>query len=399
MRKNTLTDTLPISSKLPQTSPGSKLEDWKQIRMSYEGKIEFLNQLASYIEASGSYSEWFRKQVEIFDEMLVKEVDSREFKLSGKPQGEEFCRAFFDLCQKGVPFSESVDYFPGVFSPRAMGTLKIAHESKNFEDTLRREAKLLHKELKSKNQLIGAIIYPAIIILVATIFVFIVMTVILPGFTLLYEGLLGNTQMHWTMEYLIAFSRFFKTYWPVAAMVFVGILIGYPSCRKAIPALMDLEDELILKIPIVSDWVLQMETSNYILSLCAVLEVIQSHSAALNLSTSVFANRWLRKRSELAAAALGVSYFNIHESLAAYIPYYGPSSSFFKVLSSYYDTGSTKELEIFATILEEKADATRERVLQLVPHILLIVVGCIVGFAVFAVYIPLLELVGKMANR
>lgn len=401
MKTSYANETLLTKSEKTQTRnySNNQIEQWKSIQMSYRSRIDFLLRLARWIEASGSYSNWFQDQVEEFDRMKQIKVDPKAYKLSGRPEGEEFIRAFYELCRQGVPFSESVDFFPGVFSRRAMGILKIAHESRGFEKALRREAELLHKELKAKSQFIGAIIYPAVIIVTAIVFMFIVMTYVLPGFTLLYEGLLGNTEMHWTMQVMVRISNFLTTYWPILATAFVATIIGYPGLRRTVPQVIELEDELLLKIPVISTWILQMETSNFILSLCAVLEVIPGHTTAIQLASSVFANRTLRKKCELAAASLNVSHFTIHDALAAYIPYYEASSTFYKAMRSIYDTGSTKELENYAVILEEEADATQERILQLIPHVLLILVGIVVGFAVFAVYIPLLELVGKMAAK
>jgi len=115
--------------------------------------------------------------------------------------------------ESGRQFSDALMRYPKVFSPLYVNMVKASELSGGFSRMLDRIANYLDQQIDTRNQVRGAMIYPAIIAFMAIAVTVFLLTFVLPRFTALFAGkealLPAPTRM------LMAISDFMINYWYV----------------------------------------------------------------------------------------------------------------------------------------------------------------------------------------
>jgi type IV pilus assembly protein PilC len=149
--------------------------------------------------------------------------------------------------ESGKPFSEALARHPKIFSPLYINMVRASELSGNFGNMLERIAAYMDQQIETRRMVRGAMIYPAIIAVMAVGTTIFLLTFVLPTFTELFaskEALLPKPTL-----FLMGLSKFMRTYWHallggvVAAVVALFQFIRTPLGR-------DKWDRLKLKMPL-----------------------------------------------------------------------------------------------------------------------------------------------------
>ena len=163
-------------------------------------------------------------------------------------------RAMFDVInsivsdiEEGKTFSSSISKYPEIFSPIYVSIIKSAELSGLLDRALSRMADNLEKQVKLKNTIRGALMYPSIVIVLMIGVVFIMMTVVIPQLSGLYKSL--GVQLPFTTKIVVALSKFMVSFWP---FIIVGLILGiflFRRWHKTEPGKL-IMDNFMLKIPV-----------------------------------------------------------------------------------------------------------------------------------------------------
>ena len=139
------------------------------------------------------------------------------------PRMQTVTRALKRDVEAGCQFSETLQRFPKVFSLLYVNMVRASELSGTFGHMLGRIADYLTQQAATKRQVTGAMVYPAIIVIMAIVTTIFMLTFVLPQFMVLFEG--KEEILPLPTKMLMAMSASLTGYWYVYILV-IGALAG-----------------------------------------------------------------------------------------------------------------------------------------------------------------------------
>lgn len=149
--------------------------------------------------------------------------------------------------EEGKTFSSAISKFPDIFSPIYVSIIKSAESSGLLDKALLRLADNLEKQEKLKGTIKAALTYPAIVVSLMVVVVFIMMTFVIPQLANLYKGL--SVELPLSTKIIISVSGFFVVFWPLTIALVILSIFLYKRWYKTEAGRLILDD-LKLKIPV-----------------------------------------------------------------------------------------------------------------------------------------------------
>ena len=285
----------------------------------------------------------------------------------------------------GSTFADTVARYPKVFGQVYIGLVKAGEDSGELEKTLERLLELLKKEAAIKSKVIGTLMYPAFVIILAMLIVTVMLVFVFPAFASMFEN--QGKELPWITATLMAIGVFLKTYWILIPIIFGTVIFGTtfllswePSKRKI--------DEFVLKIPLFCDLIQFSNFSNFI----AVMQVAYDAGVpivdCLYLSNMTLTNFTLKDK---ISAATGKVQQGQHLSMALRTTQVMPKMILFMIATG-EQSGRLGDMLLQATVyIDKKLDAIIDVMTKMIEPIMLVVIGSIVLVLALALYLPLFQ--------
>lgn len=147
----------------------------------------------------------------------------------------------------GGNLADSLAKYPKYFSPTYIALIRAGESSGTLDQVLTRLAETLESQRDFRGKISGAMIYPAIILTGMVGVIFVMMMVVVPKLTSLYQDM--NIELPVTTQILIGVSQFFVHFWWLMIISAVGLFIGFRKWHTTKTG-EHIVDTLLLKIPI-----------------------------------------------------------------------------------------------------------------------------------------------------
>ena len=147
----------------------------------------------------------------------------------------------------GTSFGNALEKHRGIFSKVYIALVRSGEAAGMLDQVLHRLADNMEKSFEFRAKTKGALIYPAIVFVGMIIVAFLMMVMVIPKLTTMYEGF--NAELPLPTKILISTSNFMATNW----YFFVGAVIGGVyifRLWKTTPTGEFIVDKLLLKIPV-----------------------------------------------------------------------------------------------------------------------------------------------------
>lgn len=158
--------------------------------------------------------------------------------------------ALMDVCEEiegGSTLSEAMSKSPKVFSRLYVNMIKAGEAGGALETILQRLADFLERAESLKRKVKGALIYPVIVVLVATLILTFIMLFIVPTFEKMFDEF--GLSLPAPTLLLIAMSNYIAGYWFLLIAMPVCLLITVKLMRKFRHGRMGF-DMFIIKVPV-----------------------------------------------------------------------------------------------------------------------------------------------------
>ena len=284
---------------------------------------------------------------------------------------------------QGATFADTVSKYPDQFGQIYIGLVKAGEDSGELEKTLQRLLELLTKEANIRGKVIGTLMYPAFVIVLAVLIVLIMLMFVFPVFKEMFDGM--GKELPWITATLMSAGIFLKTYWFFVPII-LGSIVGFftflmrwqPSKRKI--------DDFILKVPLLSDLIQFSNFANFV----AVMQVAYDAGVpiieCLYLANMTLTNHTLKTKIE--AATLKVQQGQ-HLSVALRSTKVMPKMILFMIATG-EQSGRLGDMLLQATnFIDKKLDTIIDTMTKMIEPIMLIVIGGIVMVLALALYLPL----------
>ncbi|MBX7222969.1 MAG: type II secretion system F family protein [Blastocatellia bacterium] len=376
----------------------------REMYLPSDQKITFFNRASTSVEAGTSIPDFLRGEEKLLRMIKETNASALAFLLSGKPSpstGAFITELTHMVCDLGFDFSKAALQFPGIFDQHLLALLHAAEKSGEYAPVLRRYVANLQQQKETRDAVIGAMIYPAMVIVVGILVVAIFLIWVIPAFSSIYEGLLGpGESLPWMTVLVFDVSQLVAKYWYALGLGLAGSVAGYVWLRSKGSEVKLKEHEFLLRTPVLGAYFAQLDAVNY-LSTFTMLR----HSGALMTESAELAADSLMNLELRDAARRAVDTFTagkvstLAQALAVEHPVFSVASSFYNEMLSYERTGTIEALENYASLLKHNANQTRLRLLAIMPIFTIVILGGLVGFLVMSMYLPLFELIGKLALK
>ena len=177
---------------------------------------------------------------------LLKSLEILKEQITNKAFQETIGGIILDI-QEGRSFSDSISKYPEIFSSIYISLVKAGESSGLLDKIFLRLADNLEKQQKLKNKVKGALMYPAIVIILMAVVIFILMVFVIPQISNLYVSL--NVELPLATRIVVGMSNFMINAWPLMLGFIILIIYAFRRLKKT-PGGREIYDKNILKLPL-----------------------------------------------------------------------------------------------------------------------------------------------------
>lgn len=287
----------------------------------------------------------------------------------------------------GRELSRSLAHFKGVFGEFAINIIKVGESSGTLSENLTYLASEVDKERELKRKIVGAMIYPIIIVLV-TVAVASLLTVylfpkLLPIFRSLKVNLPFSTRaLLWTSDFLIHYGA-----WVLGGLIALFIASIFLLRMKSIRRVFD---RALIEVPIIGSIFQDYQLTNLCRTLGLLLKGSLTVLEATKITGDTVTNLAYREQLKMVhrTVAKGGTISSELEKKKRLFP-----AMIAHMVAIGEKTGNLSDtLNYLAEIYEQDLDEKTKRLSTVIEPALMIVMGLVVGFVAISIITPIYEI-------
>ena len=309
---------------------------------------------------------------------LVKQTKDNSFR--------RVIEAVREKVEEGVALSEAMGQSPHVFDPVCLSLVSVGESGGMLPDMLRRVSELTRKRLHVRNSVIGAMIYPILLVTVATGVLALMFVFVIPRFAELFRSL--DVPLPGSTKALIGISDFCQGYWWALLLAIGGAVAGVKAWVATAPGQRAWHTAL-LKAPKLGHIVRNFATARIARLLGVLLNSHVPLLEALTLTGRAMSN--VHYAELIAKAEDAVTH---GEPLsAAFSDEMLMDPSVYQAVHNGEQSGRVGEvLTNIADFLDEENDVIVRSLTILIEPLILIFMGGIVALVAMSMFMPMFDL-------
>jgi type IV pilus assembly protein PilC len=299
-----------------------------------------------------------------------------------------------DEVEGGGTLSDAMSKYPKAFNKLYVNMIAAGEAGGVLDIILQRLADFMEKAAKLKKKVIGAMIYPAVVISIAVAIVSMIMIFVIPKFETIFKDF--GTKLPAITEYLIGFSRWFGVEYgwaylvisPVAFMLLVRLLKMSHGGRYFV-------DAVKLRIPILGSILSKTAIARFTRTLGTLIAAGVPILDALNITKETCGN-------EVYARAITKVHDAIREGESMATPLKA-TKVVDTIVVNMVDVGEeTGDLDKMLIKVADNYDADIDvlvgSLISILEPLMVVVLGLIVGFIVIALFAPMISLIQSVSG-
>lgn len=310
--------------------------------------------------------------------------------LSEQIGNKKFKKIIADLAastEKGLAFTESLAKYEQVFGHLFISMVQAGEISGKLEDVLKQIYLQIKKAHELKSRIIGAMIYPVIVICAMILIGLGMMIFVIPKITSIFTEM--KAELPAATKILIGLSDFilnngFLT--GLAALIFIGLIIYTLKNEKT----KYYYHWLFLKLPVLGPIVKKINVAKFARTLSSLLKTDIALVKSFEITAQILGNQ-LYRRSLLGSLNDLKEGVSLTAVLQKFPDLYPPV--IIQMVSAGEETGTVDEiLTQLADFYEEEIDQIMKTLPTIIEPVLLLVLGVGVGAMAVAIIMPMYSL-------
>jgi len=288
--------------------------------------------------------------------------------------------------EAGSTYADALKKHPKIFD-ELYRSLVAAGEAGGILDTiLNRLSKHIEKTMALKSKIKSAMVYPAVIVVVAGVVVTILLVWVIPIFAQMFTDF-GGTLPAMT-QIVIGLSNFAQHYWWMIGGTMVGIFFAIkwwyttPAGRLTI-------DTLLLKAPVVGDLIRKSSVAKFTRTLGTLissgvpildgLSIVSKTSGNIVIEKAIMTARQSISEGKTVSEPLGAS--KVFPPMVVQMIAVGETTGALDAM-----------LGKIADFYDEEVDSGVSKLTALLEPALMVFLGVVIGFLVIAMYMPIFKM-------
>jgi type IV pilus assembly protein PilC len=287
----------------------------------------------------------------------------------------------------GLLLSQAMSRHPKIFDRLFVSMVEAGEAAGILDEVLDRVAFQIEKSTQIKRRVKGAMLYPTMVLVFATLVLAGLLMFLVPVFVRIF-GQLGG-ELPTLTKYVVSASNLLRNDWYIIFPGLGGLIFGVRKFKKTEPG-RKLWDRIKLKIPMkIGPVVLKVTMARFSRTLSTLVSAGVDIIKALEI-TGQTAGNWVVEEALADVRA------KVHEGVPIAQPLVD-NPVFPPMVSQMVKIGEeTGELEKMlgkiADFYEDEVDASIQSLTSIVEPLMMILVGCMVGVIVIAMYLPMFKM-------
>ena len=291
-----------------------------------------------------------------------------------------------DAIVEGQSFAQALSQYPRIFTPLFVNMVRAGETSGTLEIVLERLADITEKQQDLSNRIQTALAYPIFMCVIGTIVLFVLLTYIVPSITTIFLDM-GQT-LPTPTRVLIFLSGFFKSFWWVILILIIGAAVALHRAKRTEKGRYAY-DKTILALPGFGVLARKLAVARFTRTLGSLLENGVSMLIALDIVKNIAGNVLISEAVEKSAQEVGKG-----QALWAAL---NDSQVFPQLSIQMIQVGEQSgELEAMlnkiADVFEKEVENSVMRLTSYLEPVMILVMGCVVGFIVLSICLPIFEM-------
>ncbi|MDX1707300.1 MAG: type II secretion system inner membrane protein GspF [Desulfobacterales bacterium] len=291
-----------------------------------------------------------------------------------------------DAIVEGQSFAQALSQYPKIFSALYVNMVRAGETSGTLEIVLERLADITEKQQDLTNRIQTALAYPLFMCVIGTIVLFVLLTYIVPSITAIFLDM-GQT-LPTPTRILIFLSGFFTSFWWVILMAIIGAAVALHRAKKTEKGRYAY-DKAVLATPGFGVLAKKLAVARFSRTLGSLLENGVSMLIALDIVKNIAGNVLLSDAIQDAAQEVGkgqalwaaLKETQIFPQLSIQMIQVGEQSGDLEGM-----------LNKIADVFEKEVENSIMRLTSYLEPVMILVMGCIVGFIVLSICLPIFEM-------
>ena len=285
----------------------------------------------------------------------------------------------------GATFADTVAMYKEIFGNIYVGLSRAGEDSGEMEKTMGRLVDLLKKQAAIKSKVIGTLIYPCFVILLAIVVVTVMIMFVFPAFRDMFET--AGADLPIFTKICIQLGDFMKANWAVVIIVFVAIIASIITAFKN-EVSRKIIDEFLLRVALIGDMLKYANFSNFITVMYVAYEAGIPIVDCLYLGNLTLDNWTLRNAisDSITKVQQGT-----HLSVALRSTKVLPSMVLFMIATGEQTGRMGEMLHQSVLYLDKELDKIIDALTRMIEPLMLLLIGGIVLFLALALYLPLFQ--------
>ncbi|MBS1717254.1 MAG: type II secretion system F family protein [Armatimonadetes bacterium] len=287
----------------------------------------------------------------------------------------------------GMTLNESLQKHPRVFSKLYVNMIRAAEVGGILDQILERLSGFLEYEAEIRGKIKAAMMYPVLVLIFSQVMLFALFSFVLPKFKDIFSGM--NVELPPVTKALFVMGDFMGAYWWLVLLMMGGAFVAFKAWAKT-PAGRYQVDFMKLRIPIVGELALKMSVARFSRTFGTLISAGVPMIRSLEIVGETLGNAVLTE-------AIDKTRISIREGQKLSLPL-EQSGLFPTMVTSMIDIGeeSGRLPEMLVKVgdfYDGEVETTVKGLTSMIEPMLIIFMGCVVGFIAISIMTPIFKLV------
>ncbi len=294
--------------------------------------------------------------------------------------------------ESGKPLHEAFAGYPDVFNGVYLALIQAGETSGTLDLALKRLADQEEKDAAMMSKIRGALVYPAIILVVIIGVLAFMMIMVVPQVKNLYEDM-GETLPGLT-QFLVGITDFFGQFWWLVAMIIMGIGVGCWYGVKRTPVGRKIADTIKIDMPLFGALFRKLYVSRFArtaeMMLATGVPMLDSIKIAIGAVSNTVVEEEYSKSLEIIKGGKALSEsLRDREYMLPLVP---------QMASIGEESGQIDEmLGKAAQVYENELDEQINNISTMIEPILMVIMAALIGVVVGGTLLPIYSLVNSVS--
>ena len=294
--------------------------------------------------------------------------------------------------ESGKSLYESFSEYPNIFNGVYLALIQAGEASGTLDMALKRLADQEEKDAAMMSKIRGALVYPAIILVVIIAVLAFMMIMVVPQVEGLYEDM--GKELPGLTKFLVGLSNFFGTFWWLVALILIGAVVGSWFFIKRTPTGRHVADSFKIHVPIFGGLFRKLYVSRFArtaeMLLATGVPMLDSVKIAINAVNNTIVEEEYSKSLEILKGGKPLSAaLKDREYMLPLVP---------QMASIGEESGKIDEmLGKAAAVYENELDEQINNISTLIEPILMVIMAGLIGVVVGGTLLPIYSLVNSVA--